>query len=122
MGGKYFGIEINQNRVISLSALMEQFGIDHQIWCSDSLKITDGFIRDNIGRIDFAYLDGNHTLEAIWHEITTIWPYVRDDGKGYVFIHDIYTASKEGWAKVKAAFPETMEIKAQSGMGVVRKI
>jgi len=47
---------------------------------------------------------------------------IRKDGKGYVFIHDIYTSSKEAWAKVKSEFPETMEMKERSGMGIVRKI
>ena len=42
--------------------------------------------------------------------------------EGYVFIHDIHTSSKEAWAKVKSEFPETMEMKERSGMGIVRKI
>lgn len=120
-GGKYFGMEIDQGRVNGLKNLMGQFDLDYTLWCMDSRELTDVFIKDNIGRIDMAYLDGDHSPEAIWHEITTIWPHMRDDGSGYVFIHDIYSDSKEGWAKVKANFKETFELKAGFGLGMVRK-
>ena len=102
--------------------MMTEADIDHQIWNMNSKNLTSDFIKENIGRLDFVLLDGSHTLEAIWHEITTLWPHIRNDGKGYVFIHDIYTSSKEGWAKVKSEFVETMEMNERSGMGIVRKI
>jgi len=120
LDGKYFGIELHEGRVKALSELMDTFKINHQIWAMDSLKMTDEFIGKHIGRIDLAYLDGNHNLESIWHEITTIWPYLRING--YVFIHDIHSVSKEGWAKVKSEFEETFEIFGNSGTGVVRKL
>lgn len=125
MDGQYFGIEINQSRVNGLSALMDQFEIPNKIWCSPSLKIDQEFIRTNIGGLDMAYLDGDHSLEAIRHEMFTVWPFIKGGGFGYAFIHDIYTASKDGWAFVKeeyAGIADIMEIKAQSGMGIVRKI
>ena len=127
MGGKYHGIELNKNRVLNLTSLMDQFEIPNQIWCSSSLNIDKEFIETNIGNIDIAYLDGDHTLEAIKHEINTVWPFVKTGGYGYVFVHDIYTASIDGWAYVRDVFAkevnaDIMEIKAQSGMGIVRKI
>jgi len=122
MDGKYFGIELRIGAVNELIGIMTEAGINHQIWNMNSLNLTGDFVKDNIGTLDFVLLDGSHKLEAIWHEITTLWPYIRKDGKGYVFIHDIYTSSKEGWAKVKSEFPETMEMKERSGMGIVRKI
>ena len=121
-GGKYFGMEIDQGRVTGLDRLMSRFDLNYQLWCMDSREMTDTFIKENIGGIDIAYLDGDHSMEAIWHEITTIWPNLRGSGSGYVFIHDIYTDSKEGWAKVKANYEETFEIKAGFGMGIVRKV
>jgi len=105
-----------------LNNLMGQFDLDYTLWCMDSRELTDAFIKENIGRIDMAYLDGDHSMEAIWYEITTIWPHLRSDGSGYVFIHDIYSDSKEGWAKVKANYKETFELKAGFGLGMVRKI
>jgi len=121
MGGKYFGIELRIGAVNALIEIMSEADINHQIWNMNSMNLTSDFIKENIGRVDFVLLDGSHKLEAIWHEITTLWPHIRNDGKGYVFIHDIYTSSKEGWAKVKSEFPETMELKERSGMGIVRK-
>ncbi len=121
MGGKYFGIEIHASRVKGVCAWMEKFELPHKIWTMDSRDMTFEFVKQNIGRIDLAYLDGDHSLEAIWHEILTVWPFIRTDGKGYVFIHDIFTTSKEGWAKVRDNFVETFEINAQSGMGIVKK-
>lgn len=122
MEGKYFGIELRKSLVEDLEKMMDRFDIKHQIWNMNSKNLTSDFVKDNIGRLDFVLLDGSHTLEAIWHEITTLWPHIRNDGKGYVFIHDIYTSSKEAWAKVKSEYPETIEMNERSGMGIVRKI
>lgn len=121
MDGKYFGIEIGEGRVKNLRKLMDQFDLNYELWCMDSREMTDDFIKKNIGRIDLAFLDGDHSAGAIWHEITTIWPNLRSDGHGYVFIHDIHSVSKEGWAKVKSEFKNTFEIFGNSGTGIVRK-
>jgi len=122
MEGKYFGIELRIGAVNALIEMMNEAGINHQIWNMNSMNLTSDFIKHNIGKVDFVLLDGSHKIEAIWHEITTLWPHIRSDGKGYVFIHDIHTSSKEAWAKIKSEFSETMELKERSGMGIVRKI
>ncbi len=127
MDGIYYGIELHQSRINGVSTYMEKFGIRHEMWCADTKTLPLDFIPKNIGRVDFAYLDGDHSKEAILHEMKMVWPYLRGDGKSYVCIHDIYSASKEGWAEVyrrvknNSFYAEMIEIHAQSGLGILRK-
>jgi len=100
MDGKYYGLELLQSRVNALTNYMNQMSIPNKIQCMDSRKLTHDFLYDFLDKksLDIAFLDGNHTQEAIEHEMECVYPLVR--ARGYIFIHDIHTSSKDGWLSV----------------------
>lgn len=125
MCGMYYGIEINPSYCRNVGKWMDMFEVPHTIFNLSSLDMTSQWFKENIGNVGLAYLDGNHTKEAIMHEMEVVFPFVRGGGYGYIFIHDIYTASKEGWAAVRSEYSgicDIIEVKAQSGMGILRKL
>lgn len=127
MDGIYYGIELHQSRINGVSGWMKTFGIPHKMWCFDTIKMPPDWVEKNIGTLDFVYLDGCHKKEWILHEMEMIWPHLRRDGRGYLCIHDIYSSSKEGWREVKELYAyseiaDMIEIHAQSGMGILRKV
>ena len=120
-GGMYIGVELLKSRCEGLSKKYTDLGITNHCLCMDSIHLTTEDIAQFTNRIDFALLDGNHDKEHILHELHTIEPLV-PKRIGYVFVHDIYTASRDGWAAVRELSGwDIFEVARASGMGMLRK-
>lgn len=120
-GGMYYGIDINQESCDNADRELTKAGLPHKIICADTKEIEK---IDFMDRIDFAFLDGEHTTEAVLHEIELIYPLLNGRGRGYVFIHDIVDMGNAGaWLKLKhdERF-ETLGMEPNYGLGIARKI
>jgi len=122
-GGKYFGIEIHQGRAKAIDEAMDKLGIPHEIWAMDSRMITTDFMKEKVGKLDFCFLDGDHSVETVNHEMDVIYPLMIKFS--YIFIHDVFAASREAW-KVVVENPnytlEHLHIFNNFGMGIIRRV
>ena len=74
--------------------------------------------------IDFVFIDGEHTTEAIVHEVETlIMPKIRKDGIGYICFDDVVDMGAQGaWAIFSAQHErfECLTIFPNGGFGIMR--
>ena len=74
--------------------------------------------------IDFAFIDGEHTTEAVLHEVENlILPKMRKDGMGYICFDDVFDMGAEGAWAVFCSQPERFEcltIFPNGGFGIMR--
>lgn len=120
-GGMYYGIDINPESCEKIDKELTKADLPHKIICADTKKIEK---IDFMDKIDFAFLDGEHTTEAIDHEIELIYPLLNSGGWGYIFIHDIIDMGNAGaWLKLKGDKRfETLGLNPNYGLGIARKM
>jgi len=120
-GGMYYGVDNDPNSCKKADEELTKANLPHKIICADTKKIKK---IDFMDRIDFAFLDGEHTTEAVLHEIELIYPKLNGCGWGYVFIHDIVDMGNAGaWLKLKSDKRfETLGTHPNYGLGIARKI
>ncbi|GAG41938.1 unnamed protein product, partial [marine sediment metagenome] len=82
----YYGIDNNPECCERIDKALTKANFPHKIICADTKKIEKIDFTD---RIDFAFLDGEHTTEAVMHEVELIYPLLDVMGRSYIFIHDI---------------------------------
>lgn len=128
-GGKYYGIEKNSKQCGNVNRQFGAYDLPGFVYCMDSNNLDHKFFENEFARIDVALLDGDHTQRAILHEMELVFPLLRSDGKGFIFIHDVTsiksTHSKKGWDFVKRQYAdlcEYIELPYRLGMGVLRKL
>ena len=77
-------------------------------------------------KIDFVFIDGEHTTEAVMHEVEMIWPKLQDRGWGYIAFHDIVDQGvDEAWALLKEKYKDRAEFigfHPNGGLGLMRKV
>jgi len=120
-GGKYYGIDINERYCEIIDKELTKADLPHEIICADTKKMEKIDFMENI---NFAFLDGEHTTEAVSHEVELIYPLLTHDGWGYIFIHDIVDMGNAGaWWKLKndKRF-ETLGLNPNYGLGIARKM
>jgi predicted O-methyltransferase YrrM len=118
--GMFYGIDINQGLVDKVNAKLENEGLPHQLICADTKELTSL----PFPRVDIAFLDGEHTSEAVLHEIELIYPILNKRGLGWIFIHDVVDCgNSEAWLKLTQdkRFESTC-IHAHYGLGILRAI
>lgn len=117
--GMYFGIDINQGLCDRVDKLLED--LPHKMICANTKELKE---IDFIDSIDIAWIDGEHTTEAVMHEIELIYPLLKDRGFGFIFLHDIVDMGVSGaWLKLKndPRF-ESIGLEANYGLGILRKL
>ena len=122
-GGMYYGIDIDQNACNKVDAELTKAGLPHKIICADTKELKD-FSDLGLEKIDFAFLDGEHTTEAVEHEVELIYPLLSNKGWGYIFIHDIIDmGNARAWWNLKndKRF-ETLGLNPNYGLGIARKM
>jgi len=120
-GGMYYGIDNEARYCENIDRELTKANLPHKIICADTKKMEK---IDFVERIDFAFLDGEHTTEAVMHEIDLIYPLLVASGWGYIFIHDIVDMGNAGaWLKLKndKRF-ETLGLNPNYGLGIARKM
>jgi len=119
--GIYYGIDNNPNCCKNIDKKLTEADFPHKITCADTKRIKNIDFTD---RIDFAFLDGEHSTEAVMHEVELIYPLLANKGWGYIAIHDIVDMGNAGaWLKLKndERF-ETLGTNPNYGLGIARKI
>lgn len=95
-GGMYYGVEKNEKLARLLKSGMDELEIPNTIIWADSKDIKEWTWSS---RINFALLDGEHTKEAIEHEVSLFYP--KMNHRDYIAIHDSDAWSAEGvWAVI----------------------
>jgi len=120
-GGMYYGVDIDPNSCKQADKNLTEANLPHKIICADTKELEKIDFMENI---NFAFLDGEHTTEAVLHEVELIYPLLAHDGWGYIFIHDIVDMGNAGaWLKLKndKRF-ETLGLNPNYGLGIARKM
>ena len=118
--GMYYGIDINKHFCEEAEKNLTTLGLKHKIICADTYQLEK---IDFVPQIDIAFLDGEHTTEAVLHEVELIYSLLASKGNGYIFIHDIVDMGNSmAWLKLKqdSRF-ETLGIGVNYGLGILRK-
>jgi len=121
--GMYYGIEKDIEWCKKFEKVLKKEQLPYKIINEDTKKIEN--LKDfGIEKIDIAFLDGEHSTEAVSHEIDLIYPLLADNGWGFIFIHDIIDMGNAGiWFKLKSDKRfETLGLNPNYGLGIVRKI
>jgi predicted O-methyltransferase YrrM len=120
-GGHYYGIDVHKPYCDIVKKGLDSFNLSNSIICADT-KTMDRI--DFTDRIDFAFLDGEHTTHAVLHEVDMIYPLLNSHGNGFIFIHDIIDqGNSDAWWKLKQdpRF-EGIGVDANYGLGMLRKM
>lgn len=117
-GGMYYGIDKEQGLIERVDKLLVY--LPHTLICADTHKIE----KLDIDSLDIVWIDGEHTTEAVMHEIELVYPILKDRGFGFIFLHDIVDMGVSGaWLKLKndKRF-ESIGLEANYGLGILRKL
>jgi predicted O-methyltransferase YrrM len=120
-GGMFFGIEILKDMCDKVDKMLTEAKLPHKIIQADTKKMKEIDFTDSI---DIAFLDGEHTTEAVLHEVELIYPLLKDRGFGFVLVHDVVDMGNAGaWLKLKSdpRF-ESIALEANYGLGILRKL
>ena len=120
--GRYYGIDIEKGWIDKFSPIIKKENLPAQLFIRDSKEIKD-LSELNIEKVDFAFLDGEHSTEAVLHEVDLIYPKLSSGGWGYIFIHDIVDMGNAGaWLNlIKDNRFEALGLNANYGLGILRK-
>ncbi len=119
--GHFYGVDIHQPYCDMTKAGLDKFELPNTIVCADTKTMTK---LEFAPRIDFAFLDGEHTTEAVLHEVELIYPLMPDNGTAFIFIHDIVDqGNSDVWWKLKRdpRF-EGVGLNNNYGLGILRKL
>lgn len=118
--GMFYGIEILQDMCDRVDKMLTKENLPHKIICADTKKMDKIDFTDSI---DIAWLDGEHTTEAVLHEVDIIYPILKGRGFGFIFIHDIVDQGNAGaWlALTKDKRFEHLGLEQNYGLGILRK-
>jgi len=119
--GTYYGIDIEQAMLDRTGKMLDEADLPYKLILADTKKLEK---IDFAERIDLAFLDGEHTTEAVEHEIELIYPLLPGNGWGYIFIHDIVDGGNANvWLKLQGdpRF-EKLGMHPNYGMGILRKM
>ena len=89
---RYYGIDIVQTE--TTREKLEKAELPVTILNLDSMKLTSETFKGI--PFDLIFQDGSHKTDHILHEFDTLWPQLKDKGKGYFIQHDVYGPGEEG--------------------------
>jgi hypothetical protein len=123
--GEYLGVDIvpvwdRDMNGVNMKRYFEGFRLPCRFLEGDTKKMTELPIE----RIDLAFVDGEHTYEAVSHEVNNlIYPKCQKNGWSYICLHDIvdFPGVKKAWEEFKLdpRF-ECIEFYNNYGLGIMR--
>jgi 23S rRNA U2552 (ribose-2'-O)-methylase RlmE/FtsJ len=118
-GGMYYGIDFNPGLIERVDKLLTEADLPHTMICADTKEMTSFDFTD---RIDIAFVDGEHTTEAVMHEIELLYPKMNKRGYGWIFCHDIVDMGVAGaWLQLtKDKRFESVGTNHNYGLGILR--
>lgn len=96
-GNKYYGIDIVQTT--KTRAALEFYGLPVDIRELNSMKLTPETFLGM--QFDVIFQDGAHDAEHVLHEMKTLYPQLKGEGKGYWIFHDCFGPAEDGFRQVK---------------------
>lgn len=120
----YYGVDIVQTEKVR--AALDAEGLPNTIINLDSALITPDTFKGIT--FDVIFQDGAHDTAHVLHEIETLYPQLRGDGKGYWIFHDCFGPAEEGFRKLKKMIEagkykfEWTRIDCVYGIAILRKI
>ncbi len=117
----FYGIEILQTMCERVDKMLTEADLPHQSICADTKDLKKLDFTDSL---DIAFLDGEHTTDAVLHEVELIYPLLKEKGFGFIFIHDICDMGNSGaWLKLtQDPRFESIGLEANYGLGILRKL
>jgi protein-L-isoaspartate O-methyltransferase len=121
---KYYGIDIVQTEKVR--AALEAEGLPVDIRNVDSMTLSSETFPDLL--FDVIFQDGCHDTEHVLHELKTMYPQLKGNGRGYWIMHDVFGPAEEGFHAVKKLIDEGVynfefvRIFSPYGIGIFRKM
>ncbi|HUS88891.1 MAG TPA: class I SAM-dependent methyltransferase [Desulfosporosinus sp.] len=123
-GNKYHGIDIIGQKP-SMVEGFEKHNLPSDIRCMDSMDLTP----ETFGKtFDVIFQDGNHDTEHVIKEFETMWPALKEGGKGYWLMHDVMGPAEDGYKAIRQLIKdgkynaEYVAIDCVYGLGIIRKM
>lgn len=93
---RYYGIDIAQTDKVKEA--MVQHGLKATILNMDSINLSSA----TFPAIDFdlIFQDGAHDAKHVVHEMMTLYPQLKGEGKGFWIYHDCYGPAEEGFTAI----------------------
>lgn len=123
-GNKYYGIDIVKTDLVR--SQLEEAGLPVDIRFLDSMNLTPETFKDVL--FDVIFQDGCHETGHVLHELKTLYPQLKGEGKGYFIMHDVFGPSEEGFHAIKKLIDEGVynfeyvRIFSCYGLGIFRKM
>ena len=118
VGGHFWGVEIDRTRAHRIQTELDADGYSTTILVADSRDL-DAI--PGMDRCDFAYLDGDHSPDAVLHELAILRPLMTS--QSIVAIHDIRSASREAWAIItQDPAWRWLALAANFGLGLIQPV
>ena len=121
----YYGIDIIQTEKVK--ECLDKEGLPNTLINMDSINLTPETFKDI--KFDLIFQDGAHDTKHVIHEIDTLWPQLKGNGKGYWVSHDTRGPAEKGYKKIME-YLEQEKIDFQHinlddgiyGLGIFRKM
>lgn len=119
-GGMYYGIDIEPGLINRVRGKLDESMLPNQMICVDTKKLEELPIE----RVDIAFIDGEHTTEAVMHEVELIYPKLTKRGYGFLMFHDVHDMGVAGaWLQMtRDPRFECLTILHNYGLGIARAI
>ena len=121
--GVFFGIDNDAQKVENVDKNLAGLSVDYTIFHKSTLDLTANWVVRNLQRLDFIFLDGDHTKTTIEHEVSIFYPVLSQNG--LFLIHDSLGVSKEGRQSIEKNPKyniESITIPGNSGITLFRKL
>jgi len=92
----YYGIDIVKTKEVKEN--LTNAKLPNTIINMDSMNITPETFKDI--QFDLIFQDGAHDTPHVIHEIETLWPQLKGNGKGYWIMHDCYGPAEDAFRKL----------------------
>lgn len=118
----YYGIDIIQTEKVK--EWLDRERLPNILIKMDTINLTEKTFKDI--QFDLIFQDGAHDTEHVLHEIKTLWPQLKGNGKGYWIFHDCYGPSEDAFQKLIPLFDTDIEwIRLDDniyGLAIIRKM
>lgn len=125
MSGRYWGLDIDDKSALQKAhdeiGLPSSF-IHHKKGSVDWLMNHNVFEKNSL---DLVFIDGLHYGPYVETEVELIYPLLKDNGNGYLVLHDIYAFIEKTWPKIEKDPRykwESLRFLPNYGLGILRKM
>ena len=122
MNGKYIGVDFADKKHIEIQ--LKEKGLPAEIWHMDSITMTHEMLQPY--PLDLVFQDGFHNTEHCMKEMAILYPHIKDAGRGYLVMHDVYAFCEGYYKKLMADprydFSEAVRFLHNYGLAITRRM